>query len=148
MKQLLLPALTVISLLFLLVVLPIVTRSHIDVLANTVEDTIGAISPPPGVDVQNARSGLSPDEVAIFSFLSMLLKVVNVIAGVWVAFNIVLAAFHYLSGQGSPDTHKKVRDKLTMSVVGLFLLVIAYATVAILSKLFFGDAGYILNPTL
>ena len=143
-----LPALTVISLLFLVLVLPIVTHSHIGVFANTVEDTIGAISPPPGVDVQNARSGLSSNEVAIFFFLSNLLKVANVIAGVWVAFNIVLAAFNDLSGQSSPDAHKKVRDKLTMSVVGLFLLVIAYVAVAMLSIIFFGDAGYILNPTL
>lgn len=132
--------------LFVLFVVPHL-GAHIS--ASSVEDTIGPIDAPPGVDYQNARAGLTdPNDVAIFFFLSNLLKVVNVIAGVWVAFNIVLAAFNYLSGQGSPDAHKKVRDKLTMSVVGLFILVIAYAAVAMLSMLFFGDASYILRPTL
>lgn len=116
--------------------------------ANPVDATIGSIDTPPGVTEQIAKSGLGPNDVAIFFLLSSLIKVANVVAGIWVAFNIVFAAFNYLGGQGSADSHKKVRDKLTMSVLGLFLLAVSYAVVAVISKLLFGDAGYILNPTL
>jgi len=126
----------------------IILSSQVGAQPIPVEDTIGVIDTPPGVTEQIAKSGLSTDEIAIFYFLTTLITIFNVLAGIWVMFNIVFAAFIYLSGQGSSDTHKKVRDKITMSVVGLFLLAIAYAAVAILSLLLFGDAGYVLNPTL
>ncbi|MBP9781119.1 hypothetical protein KBC89_00500 [Candidatus Woesebacteria bacterium] len=116
--------------------------------ANSVDTTIGSIDTPPGVTEQIAAANLAPDEIAIFFFLSSLIKVVNVVAGIWVAFNIVFAGFNYLSGQGSADTHKKVRDKITMSFVGLFLLAIAYMAVAVISLLLFGDAGYVLKPDI
>lgn len=115
---------------------------------NAVDTTFGKIDTPPGVTEQIAKSGLGTNEVAIFFFLSSLVKIANVLAGIWVAFNIMFAAFTYLSSQGSADAHKKVRDKLTMSVVGLLLLVVAYIAIAVLSRLLFGDAGYILKPTL
>ena len=116
--------------------------------ANPVDSTIGTIDTPPGVDKQIAASNLATDEIAIFFFLSSLIKIANVIAGLWVAFNIVFAAFNYLSGQGSADAHKKVRDKITMSFVGLFLLAIAYMAVAVISLLLFGDAGHVLKPDI
>jgi len=116
--------------------------------ANPVDSTIGTIDTPPGVDKQIAASNLATDEIAIFFFLSSLIKIVNVIAGIWVAFNIVFAGFNYISGQGSADAHKKVRDKITMSFVGLFLLAIAYMAVAVISLLLFGDAGYVLKPDI
>lgn len=120
---------------------------YLPVHAGTVDTTIGSIDVPPGVDKQIAKAGAGTD-IAIFFFLSSLLKIANVVAGVWIMFNFVLAAFHYLSGQGSSDAHKKVRDKITMSVVGIFLLVLAYAATAIVSLLLFGDATYVLNPTI
>ncbi len=116
--------------------------------ANPVDSTIGTIDTPPGVDKQIAASNLATDEIAIFFFLSSLIKIVNVVAGIWVAFNIVFAGFNYISGQGSADAHKKVRDKITMSFVGLFLLAIAYMAVAVISLLLFGDAGYVLKPDI
>ncbi len=113
-----------------------------------VDTTIGKIDTPPGVAEQIAKAGYGPNEIAIFFFLSSLITIANVIAGIWVAFNIVFAGFIYLSSQGSADAHKKVRDKITMSVVGLFLLAAAYVAVAVISLLLFGDAGYVLNPDI
>lgn len=120
---------------------------HSPAHASSVDSAIGAIDVPPGVDKQIAKAGSGTD-IAIFFFLSSLLKIANVVAGVWIMFNFVLAGFNYVSGQGSPDAHKKVRDKITMSVVGIFLLVLAYAATAVISLLFFGDATYVLNPTI
>lgn len=136
-----------IFLLVFLLVLSFVGTTTI-LATNPVDATIGTIDTPPGVDKQIAASNLAPDEIAIFFFLSSLIKIVNVLAGIWVMFNIVFAAFNYLSGQGSADTHKKVRDKITMSFVGLFLLAIAYMAVAVISLLLFGDAGYVLKPDI
>lgn len=114
--------------------------------------SIGQISPPPGVDVQNEfaqNSGAVPsDGIAIFFFLSNMVKIVSVVAGVYVMYNLVMAAFTYLTGQGKAESHTKVRDLLTMSAVGLLLIVLAYTITAVLSLLLLGDASYILSPTL
>lgn len=118
------------------------------VYANSFRDTIGSIDSPPGVTNQIADFSGGPRDVALLFFLNKLITVFIVILGIWVVVNVVLAAFAYLSGQGSADTHKKVRDKLTMSVLGLFMIVLAYIAAAIIGLLFFGDAGYILNPTI
>lgn len=118
------------------------------VSANTVQDTIGTIETPPGIEEQIAHSGLGAEEVAILFFFNKLVTVLIVVLGIWVIVNVVLAAYSYLSGQGSAETHKKVRDKLTMSILGLFMIVLAYIAVAIIGLLFFGDANYILNPTI
>lgn len=115
---------------------------------------IGTIDPPPGVDVQNTDfmtngGGVEgEEEIAIFFFFGKFLQVLNVVAGIWVLVNLTLASFTYISSQGEAKAHQTVRDKLTMSVAGLALLVIAYLAAAILGLLFFGDAGFILKPTL
>lgn len=115
---------------------------------DSLDSTIGKIGTPPGVAEQIAKSGVEPNEVAILFFLSSLIKFANVIAGIWVAFNVVFAAFDYLGGQGSADAHKKVRERITMSVLGLLLLVVAYVATAMISLLLFGDASYVLQPKL
>lgn len=135
-----------ISIIFVLT-LAIVFASNVGAVDN-LDSTIGKIGTPPGVTEQIANSGVDPDEVAILFFLSSLIKFANVIAGIWVAFNVVFAAFDYLGGQGSAEAHKKVRERITMSVVGLLLLVVAYVATAMISLLLFGDASYVLQPKL
>ena len=116
-----------------------------------ISGAIGSIDPPPGVEEQNAAflaQGKPNSDIALFFFLSKFLVVVNVVAGIWVLVNLSLAGFTYISSQGKAEAHQTVRDKLTMSVAGLALLVVAYMAIAILSALFFGDPGFILNPEL
>lgn len=124
------------------------------VLPNSVSadlgQAIGVIDPPPGVDVQNADFVAKGGEtnIAIFFFFGKFLKILNVVAGIWVLINLTLASYTYISSQGDTKAHQTVRDKLTMSFAGLALLVIAYLAAAILGLVFFGDAGFILKPTL
>ena len=125
---------------------------HSQSVSADISDAIGTIDPPPGVEEQNQQfqteQNLGPDSIALFFFLSKFLVVVNVVAGIWVLVNLSLAGFAYISSQGKAEAHQTVRDKLTMSVAGLALLVVAYMVIAILSALFFGDPGFILNPEL
>jgi len=54
----------------------------------------------------------------------------------------------YLTSGGKADAHTKVRDRFTMSVMGLILMIAAFTVAAVIGQVFYGDAGYILNPTL
>lgn len=115
--------------------------------------SIGEISPPPGTS-QQIQSALTnnyianADEIAIFFFISNLIKIATAAAGVYVMYNLAIAGYDFLTAGGKADAYQKARDRLVMSVIGLLFIVMAYLITALLSLLIFGDAGFILNPTL
>lgn len=111
-------------------------------------DTIGKIDAPPGVDKQIVHFGGSASDVAILFFFNKLVTIFIVVVSILVIFNIVTAAFTFITNQGDSSSHSKAREKITMSFVGLFIIVLAYLGTAIIGLMFFGDAQYILNPTI
>ncbi len=113
------------------------------------EKSVGVIAPPPGVDKQIAAAGMTgSNNIAIFYFISNLLKIGLALMGIWVLFNFVLAGYSYITGGGESKAAEEVKTKLTMSFIGLVLIVAAYTIVAVLSLVLFGDAGFILNPQI
>jgi|GEM_PF-921986 len=121
-------------------------------LQASISDSIGKIEPPPGVEEQinqfQKEQKKTPDDVALFFFLNKFIVVINVLAGIWVIVNLTLAGYDYIVSQGNDSAYQRVRDKITMSFIGLGLLVVAYAAVAIISSIFFGDPSFVLKPKL
>lgn len=113
--------------------------------ATTNSDVFGQVSPPPGVAAYNTASG---GDIGIWVFVGTLLRVGTVIAGLWVLLNIFLAGFQYITAGGDSGAHNKVKDRITNSVIGLALIVGSYTIAGIIGLLFFGDALFILNPTI
>lgn len=108
-------------------------------------DIFGTIQKPQGVAQFDASSG---GEIGVLLFLSNLLRVGTVIAGIWVMFNIIFAGWMYITNNGDSGVHEKVRTSITNSVIGLIVIVLAYTISAGIGLLLFGDAGYFLNPTI
>lgn len=115
--------------------------------ADTV-NPFGQVSPPPGVADFNAQVGGGPNDIGLFLFFNSLITIFTVVAGLWVLLNLLLAGYQYITGSGDSSTHQKVRDRITMSVIGLVIMVSAYTIVGIIGLLFFGDAAFFLNPTI
>ena len=113
-----------------------------------IEKSIGSISPPPGVDKQIQAANLGQGDIAIFYFISLILKAGLIFIGIWVLFNFIMAGYIYITGKGEAKSHEMVRDKITMSVIGLGLIIAAYVITAVLSYLLWGDPGFILNPKI
>jgi hypothetical protein len=107
----------------------------------------GKVDPPKGVDLYNAKAG-GGDAIGILLFVSNLVKLLTVIGGIWVMFNFVSAGLMYITSSGDKGVHTKVRDQMTMSIIGLILIVAAYTFIGIAGFLIFGDASYILNPKI
>lgn len=116
-------------------------------IAQTSADTFGTLEAPPGVDKFNQASGLSGDQVAIFFFISRVLQIGTIIAGIWVVANIVMAGTTFISSSGDSKAATKVKDILTQSVVGLLLIITSYTVAGVIGLLLFGDATYLINPT-
>jgi len=117
-----------------------------------VAESIGGIEAPPGVEQQNTEfqteTGAGEDDIALFFFLNKFIVIANVVAGVWVLVNLTIASYDFITSEGKPEVMQKVKDKITMSVIGLAILVLVYMAVALISTLLFGDASFILSPTL
>ena len=105
----------------------------------------GRVSPPAGVAGYNAGSG---GQIGLLFFISNLIRVATVVAGIWVLINFILAGYEYITSQGDTGAHNKVKDRVTMSIIGLVIIVSAYVIAALIGLIIFGDASYFLNPTI
>ncbi len=81
-------------------------------------------------------------------FVSNILQFATLAAGLWTLFNFVLAGYTYITSSGDSSAHGKVKDKITMSVLGIVIIVASYTAAGIIGLVFFGRADYILNPTI
>ena len=114
-------------------------------IPTSASEAIGEIAVPPGTTEVTAASGAS---IGIVFFLSNLLVILTVVAGVWSLFNILLAGLQYIGSSGDAGTHEKARTYITNSVIGLILVAITYMMGGLIGFIFFGDAGFLLNPVL
>lgn len=109
------------------------------------DDVFGTINAPAGVSQYNAAAG---GGVGLILFISNLIRVATVAAGIWVMINFVLAGWTYIISTGDSKAHSEASQKMTFSLVGLAIIVGSYTLAAIVGLIFFGDASYILNPKL
>jgi hypothetical protein len=105
----------------------------------------GVVTPPPGVQRFNAAS---QGNIGIFGFISNVIKLISIIAGLFGLFNIIAAGYTYLGSAGNPKATEQAMQQLTNSLLGLVVIVGSFGITGIISFLLFGDAMYILNPDI
>ncbi len=113
-------------------------------LAQAEDSVFGTVSPPPGItDYDKAAQG-----IGLIPFLSNLIRIITIAGGIFVMVNILYAGWIYISSSGDASAHEKVANTITYSVVGLAIIVFSYTAAALAGTIFFGDATFILNPTI
>lgn len=115
------------------------------VLAQTAEVITGKIAVPPGVENYVQKSS---EDIALIFFLSNMIKVFTIVAGLYVVFNVILAAFFFINSNGDASAYEKSRTQITQSAIGLLLIVMSYTLTGLVGLLFFGDASIFLNPKI
>lgn len=109
---------------------------------------VGSIVPPEGVKRYNLLAIHDGGNIGIMFFISNAIKLFAVVCGILVFGNFLYSGYLYITGAGNADSHTKVRERVTWSILGLVLLIMAYMLIALFSLLIFGDASFILNPDL
>lgn len=84
----------------------------------------------------------------LIPFVSTLIRLFTIIAGIYVMFNFILAGAQLVFSAGNANAHADIRDKLLFSTIGLLIIIGMYTIIGLVGLMFFGDAGYILNPTI
>lgn len=116
---------------------------------NATDEILGTIDVPPGVEeYQASAKAKTGADIGIIYFVSNLIKIFAVVAGVWTLFNVILAGYIYLSSSGDAGAHQKVQTQVTNSIIGLVLIAMSFTFGALIGLIFFGDATFILNPKL
>ncbi len=110
----------------------------------TADPIFGEVEAPPGVAAYDAAA----DGIGLVLFLSNIIRIVTIVGGIFVMINILYAGWIYISSSGDAGAHKKVADTVTFSVMGLAIIVGSYAAAALAGLIFFGDAAFILTPTI
>jgi hypothetical protein len=111
------------------------------------ENPFGSITAPAGVKEYNDLAG-GVGSIGILVFITRIIQLTFVLAGIWVVWNVISAGFIYLGSEGDPKAHSKVKDQITMSVIGLLIIVSAYGFASLIGLIFFGEASFILNPVI
>ena len=106
----------------------------------------GKIVPPAGVSKYQDQVG--DNQIGIIIFLSNMIKLITVVAGIWTMLNFISAGWIYLNAAGDASANEKASQLMTNSVIGLVIIATSYTLAGIVGYLIFGDAGFILNPDL
>jgi hypothetical protein len=105
-------------------------------------DIFGTVTTPPGVDKFPTGPG------GLVVFISNIIKLITVVAGIYGLFNIISAGYTYLSSGGNAKATEQAMNQLNYSLIGLMIIVGSFTITALISLLLFGDATYILNPKI
>lgn len=116
---------------------------------NAANSVFGQIKPP--AVIEEGYGVLGADAAAgggLTGFLSNAIILLTVIGGIWALFNLVMAGFALITADGDAKEMSKAGEKMTMTVVGLILMVGAPLIAALIGLFVFGDATMLLQPTI
>lgn len=100
----------------------------------------GTIEPPDFID--------DPTTAGLITFISNLVIFLITIAGLYVFFNLILAGYQFISGGGDAKAISSAWSKIYQSIIGLAIVAASLLITAVVSLVIFGDATFILNPTI
>ncbi len=109
-------------------------------MANT--DIIGTVTNPLPRAYQGVTSG------GLILFLTNILRLVFVAAGIFAFVNLIIAGYQYMSAGGDAKALEHAWSRIWQSLLGLILIVGSFALAALLGYVLFGDAGFILSPKI
>jgi hypothetical protein len=104
-------------------------------------DIVGKITTP-----TTGYSGLA--QGGFVQFLTNILRLIFVVAGIYAFINFILAGFQYMSAAGDSKALSAAWNRIWNSLLGLILVIGSFAIASLLSQIIFGRADFILNPTL
>jgi hypothetical protein len=104
-------------------------------------DIVGSVqSPLSSTGYGSIQSG------AVGLFISNILRLFFVVAGIFALFNFVIAGFKYINAGGDSKKLAEAWASIWQSLLGLTIIVGSFAIASLFGYLIFGDATFILNP--
>jgi len=110
-------------------------------------DIVGEItSPLPGS--YGSAFGTSGSPGGIILFLTNVIRLIFVMAGVYALINFIMAGYQYMSAGGDSKVLSSAWARIWQTLLGLIVIVSSFVLAAIFGQLIFGRADFILNPVI
>lgn len=100
------------------------------------------------IDVGSAIPGIYQQTSGFGPFVSNVLRIVFVAAGILAFINLILGGLSFINAGGDSKAVEKAWNKIWQSLLGLVIVVASFAVITVVSYLLFGQANFILNPQL
>ena len=84
----------------------------------------------------------------MINFISNVVKTLIISAGIYAFLNLILAGFQYITSNGNAEQTTQAWQKIYLSLIGLAIMVAAFALSAIIGQILFNDPAAILNPKI
>jgi len=110
----------------------------------TIMSVFGTVTNP----LQSIGGGYASVNTGLPNFISNVIKLVFVAAGIYAFFNLLIAGFTYITAAGDKQKIETALLSINMSLVGLIIMVSAGVLTGIISFLLYKDPTAILNPTI
>lgn len=105
---------------------------------------IGTVDNP----LPTAYHGVTGNPSGLILFLTNILRLIFVAAGLFAFVNLILAGFQFMSAGGDAKAVGQAWAKIWQSLLGLVLVVGSFALAALVGYLLFGPGGSILSPKI
>ena len=104
-------------------------------------------------DINNPLQTINPSgygdvNTGLPHFITNIITVIFVAAGLYAFFNLMFAGFTYITAYGDAKKLQAALSSINMSLVGLIVMVGAAAITGIVSYVLFGSATAILSPQI
>ena len=114
----------------------------------TIFNIVGTINPPNSYSGYTELGSETTLTTGPFAFISNLVQVIIIVAGIFTLINFITAGYMYLTSEGDPQKLTQAGVKILQSIIGITVVAAAYVIAAIIGQLFFKDASFLMNPTL
>lgn len=84
----------------------------------------------------------------VMQFFTNILRLIFVGAGIYTFMNLITAGFQYMSAGGDTKALTAAWARIWQTLLGLLIIVASFAIASLFGYLFFGNAGFILNPKI
>lgn len=111
---------------------------------SSVTDIVGTVDNP----LPPEYRGITGSPGGLILFLTNILRLAFVVAGLFAFINLILAGFQFMGAGGDAKAVGQAWAKIWQSLLGLVLVAGSFALAALFGYLLFGDAGFILNPKI
>ncbi|MDP4009904.1 MAG: hypothetical protein Q8P53_02885 [Candidatus Shapirobacteria bacterium] len=95
--------------------------------------------------VSNPTKYNSKNGEGLFLFLSNIFKLIAVIGGIFLIFQIIMAGFAYISASGDPKKTEAAWTKIWQSILGLLIIASAFIIAGVVERL---TGINIINPVI
>lgn len=101
---------------------------------------LGNISPP--------FTSYSGEVSGLIVFVTNIIRLAFLLAGIWAFINIILAGYSFLSSGGDPKAINSAWQKIWFTIVGLMVIVASFLIAALVGLLLFNNPLFIFNPVI